>query len=147
MPTGFVGRTRGKKAYDALFVGGKQLATDVTFAIAAGGSNVCEVTLQVCDKDGVAIAGCQVLDVYLSDAATGIGITGTSASGTVQAKSACGTDVGILTAKKALRIVTLADGSYILEITDSAKTGFYVVATTSVGTIEVSRVLATADFG
>ncbi len=66
--------------------------------------------------------------LYLSDASTGIGLTGTTASGAVTAKAASGTDFGAITAKKALIAQTKADGSFILSITDTAKTGFYVCA-------------------
>jgi len=98
----------------------------VSFSIAAGAANVCEVTIQIKDAAGTNIARPVPLLVWLSDAATGAGLTATSASGTVQAKSGAGTDLGVLTAKKALIAQTKADGSYTLAITDTAKTGFYV---------------------
>lgn len=120
----------------------------VSFAAAAGGANVCEVTATVKNAAGATLAGVRSLLVWLSDAATGAGLTGTSASGTVQVKAASGADFGALTAKKALMVQTLADGTYVLEITDSAKTGFYVCATDlGSGKTSVSTQLQTADYG
>jgi len=86
--------------------------------------------------------------VWLSDADTGVGLTATTASGTVQAKSASGADFATFTAKKALLVQPLATGVYTLEITDSAKTAFYVCAATLDGrAYSVSTVLATEDYG
>jgi len=126
----------------------KEAPASFTFTPAAGAANVCDVTIQAVDADGADLAGVYMLDVFLSDAATGLGLTATSASGTVTAKSASGAVVGTYTAKKALRVQTLADGSFVLEITDTAKTEFYVAATLpTVGLPVVSAVLATADYG
>lgn len=120
----------------------------ITFAAASAAANVCEVTITVVDSAGVAIAGVFELDVWLSDAATGAGLTGTAASGTVTAKAASGAVVGTYTAKKALRVQTLATGVFILEITDTAKTAFYPCATLpTTGATVVGTVLATGDYG
>ena len=121
----------------------------IAFTIAAGGANVCEVTIQAKDAAGTNIARPVPLLVWLSDAATGAGLTGTTASGTVQAKAASGADFGVLTAKKALIAQTLANGSYILEITDTAKTGFYVGCEVLGDGLArgVSRQLVTGDYG
>lgn len=123
-------------------------AADVTFSAAAGGANVSEVTITVVDSDGTAIAEPHVLEVWLSDAATGAGLTGTTASGTVTAKAASGAVFGTLEAKKALVVQTLATGVFVLEITDTGKTGFYVCAKNpATGKTEVSAQLETADYG
>jgi hypothetical protein len=120
----------------------------LSFAPAAGGANVCEVTIQAKDAAGDDVAVPVLLAVWLSDAETGLGLTATGASGTVQAKSAAGHDFAALTAKKALIVQTLADGSYVLEITDSAKTTFYVAAQVLGGVVGgVSAQLETADYG
>lgn len=118
-----------------------------TLTPAAGGANVCEVTIQVKDTAGANVAVPVILDVLLSDAATGTGLTATTASGTVQAKSASGTDLSVMVAKKALRVQTKADGTYVLEITDSAKTGFYVVANIPGKNPSVSSALVTGNYG
>ena len=66
--------------------------------------------------------------LWLSDAATGLGLAATAASGAVAVKGTDGFDIGILTAKKALVCQTKADGTYILSITDTSKTLYYVCA-------------------
>jgi len=120
----------------------------LTFAAAAGGANVCEVTVTVKDAGGSTVAAVHNLDLWLSDADTGAGLTGTTASGTVTAKSASGIVLDTYTAKKALRVQTLATGVFILEITDSAKTGFYVAGQVPLtGATAVSDQLETADYG
>ena len=124
------------------------IPADVSFAYAAGAANVSEVTITVLDAAGVAIAEPFSLDIWLSDAATGLALTGTSASGTVQAKSASGEDRSIETAKKHLRVQTLATGIYILEITDSAKTGFYPAAIIpGTGKTAVGAAMVSGDYG
>lgn len=145
--TGFGSRRRTTEVIAALVLGGNSIPTDVVFGFTAGAANVAEVEISVTNKDGQVIPGVHVLDIMLSDAATGVGITGTSASGTVQAKAASGTDYGALTAKKALRVSTLATGKYTLEITDNAKTGFYVVASVACAPVQVSRQMVAGDYG
>ena len=121
---------------------------NITFAPAAGGTNVCEVTIAVKDAAGVTLAGIRNLEVWLSDAATGAGLTATSASGTVTAKAASGTVLTALTAKKHIVVQTKADGIFILEITDTAKTGFYVAAALpSTGAPIISVQLVTGNYG
>ena len=124
-----------------------ELPTALTISAAAGSTNIANVTLTVKNSAGTTLAAVWPLTIWLSDAATGVGLTATSASGTVQAKSASGTDLGVLTAKKALQVNTLATGIYILEITDSAKTGFYVAAQLPNGITVISSKLVTANYG
>lgn len=120
----------------------------VTFAIAPAGANVAEVTITVRDGSGAAVAKVHHLDVWLSDAATGAGLTGTTASGTVTAKAASGVVIQTNTAKKALRVQTLATGVFVLEITDSAKSGFYIAAAVPLtGSAAVSSQLVTGSYG
>lgn len=106
------------------------IVASFTIAYAAGGANVAEATITLKDAAGATIASPRPFMLWLCDAATGVGLTGTAASGTVQAKSASGADIATFTAKKCLLVQPLATGIYILEITDSAKTGFYVCAST-----------------
>jgi hypothetical protein len=120
-------------------------ARNVTLTPAAGTANQSLVTLQLKDAAGNAIAVVTPIDVWLSDAATGIGLTGTTASGAVAA-GASGTDLGVLTTKKAITSLTDATGKYILAITDTAKTGFFVCA--AVGSkIYVSAALVAGNYG
>lgn len=121
---------------------------DFTMTAAAGAANVSEVTIAAKDASGNAIAEPLVFDVWLSDDAAGEGLTGTSASGTVTAKSGGGTVMGTLTTKKALRVQTDANGEFVLEITDTAKTAFKVCAgIPGSGKAVVGITLATGDYG
>lgn len=120
----------------------------VTFTPAAGSANVSEVTFTVVDADGVAIAGVFNMDIWLSDAATGAGLTTTTASGAVAAKASSGVDLVTLVSKKALRVQTKADGTYILSITDSAKTAFLPCAQVpGTGKTSVGAALITGNYG
>lgn len=124
------------------------MPASISFVYTAGAANVAEVAISVLDSAGSVIAAVFNMDVYLSDAATGAGVTATAASGTVQAKSASGYDFGILVAKKALHVQTLATGIYILEITDTAKTAFYPCAVApSLGSVEIGAAMASGDYG
>jgi len=138
----------GSGGNNVLRLNDKATPNAITFAAAAGGANVSEITLTVNDAEGVAYAGPTTLLIWLSDVATGVGLTSTSASGTVTAKSASGEDFGAITAKKALFGQTLADSTFILEITDTAKTTFFVCAQNPLtGETFVSDQLETADYG
>jgi hypothetical protein len=118
-----------------------------SISAAAGSANVCLVTFQVKDGGGNNVASPTELDVWLSDAATGIGLTGTTASGTVAA-GASGTDLGDLTVKKSKRVLTDATGKYILSITDTGKTGFYpCCAIPGTGKAQVGAQLVTGNYG
>ena len=124
------------------------LPATFTFTPAAGASNVCEVTIQAKDAAGTNMTRAVLMLVYLSDASTGIGVTGTAASGAVTAKAASGTDFGPLTAKKVLLAQTKADGTFILSITDSSKTLYYVCAVPlRGGAPSVSAKLITGNYG
>jgi hypothetical protein len=120
-----------------------------TLAPAAGGSNVCEVTITPKDAAGATIVTNSPFIVYLSDAASGLGLTGTAASGTVTAKSAEGAVLGTLEAKKSILCQGKAtEGTFVLEITDTGKTGYYVCAVSPVtGGVTVSAQLETGDYG
>lgn len=124
------------------------VASTFTFAAAAGASNVAEVTVTAKDAGGATVAAVQNYDLWLSDSATCAGLTGTTASGAVAAKAASGVDLATYTAKKALRVQTLATGIYILSITDSAKSGFFVCAQAlGTGKAVASAQLVTGNYG
>jgi hypothetical protein len=119
----------------------------VAISNAAGGTQYyCEVTFQLQDGAGNDLAVCTMIDWWLSDASTGIGLTATSASSTVGA-GASGTDLGALTSKKAGRSFTDVTGKYILQIIDSAKTGFYPCCSVpGTGKIAVGAQLTSASY-
>lgn len=118
----------------------------VTMAAATDGSNKTKVTCQLVDHEGTSVAAVMNFDLWLSDAATGAGLTGTAASGAVAAGSA-GADIATLTSKKALRVQTDATGAYILSITDTGKTAYKVCAQLPDGAVVVGVTLATASYG
>jgi predicted RecA/RadA family phage recombinase len=122
------------------------LPTSVSFSPAAGSSNVCLVTMHVKDQDGNNLAAVVDLIVTLSDASSGAGLTATTASGNVVA-GASGADLGDLTSKKAKVVQTDASGVYILSITDTSKTGFYVTAAPAGAALSVSSQLVTGNYG
>lgn len=118
-----------------------------TMTPAAGTTNVCNVTIAAQDYDGNALAQVTVFDLWLSDATSGAGLTATTASGGIAAGSK-GTVLGVLTTSKAVRVQTDATGTFILAITDTAKTAFKVCAAgpNSSGAV-VGATLATGNYG
>lgn len=120
--------------------------TSVHISAAAGAANISDVTFQVQDGAGNNITGVFNFEVYLSDAATGAGLTATTASGTVTAASGGGVVRSTLTAKKDLLVQTNASGVFVLEITDTAKTHFYPVASMN-GAVTVGTQLTTPNYG
>jgi len=65
----------------------------------------------------------------------------------VAAKAASGTDLVVLTAKKVYLAQTLVSGVYIMSITDTAKTGFYVCAQLGDLPLAVSAQLVAGNYG
>lgn len=120
---------------------------NVTMAAAAGAANVSEITCTLKDAAGATIASPRPLLFWLSDAATGAGLTATTASGAVTAKAANGQDMGALTAKKAFMFQPLATGIGIVSITDTAKTGFYPCVQLPNGKVVVGTQLVTGNYG
>jgi hypothetical protein len=118
-----------------------------SFTPAAGAANIANVTITPLDSQGNAMTGIREIEVWLSDAATGAGLTATTASGTVQAKSGEGTVLTALTAKKHILAQSKASGTFILEITDTAKTLFYVAVRGPGGVASVSSQLITGNYG
>ena len=137
----------GVTATDADLNATSGLLNSFSFVAASAASTVCEVTVTALDPDGATLAQPVIFDIWLSDAATGAGLTGTSASGTVTVKSASGAVLVEAAAKKHLVVQALATGIFTLEITDSAKTTFYVCAKNGKGGVNVSTILATGDYG
>lgn len=137
-----VGLSRGRR----MVVRGEP--DQVAMTAGVGTTNQTLVTLQAINNEGANHAAVLEMTLWLSDAATGVGLTATTASGAVGA-GASGTDLGALTTKKALRVLTDAGGKYILAITDTAKTAFNVCATLDKARRITPNVytLATASYG
>jgi len=90
------------------------IVASFTFEATAGAENVCEVAITLKDAAGATVDGARPFMVWLSDSDAGVGLTGTTASGTVQAKAESGADLATFTAKKALLVQPLATGIYTL---------------------------------
>lgn len=123
------GRRLGLDKIDALVVG-KEI-DGFSFSPAKGGSaNICLVTIQALNNEDQAVVSTDFPDtpvlVWLSDSATGAGLTATTPSGGIAA-GATGNVLGVLTTSKAI-MAQMINGVFILSITDTAKTGFYVCA-------------------
>lgn len=139
-----------------IFSQGRPFNLVMTASPDAAASNSTTVSMQLVDFEGKNCAGVFNFDIWLSDAATGAGLTATTASGTVgnggnaggTLVTAAGTDIGTYTTKKALYIQTDATGKYTLKITDTSKTAFKVCAINpSDGQAVVGLTLATASYG
>ena len=116
----------------------------------AGAANVTELTITVKNVDGTAVSTPTQFLLWLSDASDGEGLTATTTSGAVTAKASSGTDFGALTAKKCFIGQTKDNGTFILSVTDTAKTeGFYAaVAPIGSGIRKVtSASTVTASYG
>lgn len=123
-----------------------------SLAAATDGTNVTLATLTVKDESGAPLTGQRKLEVYLSDDAAGDGITATAASGAVAVKTAgatYGRDLSDLTAKKHKTVLTgTGTGTYGFNITDTAKTQFYVCVVDPLsGKPFVAGRLLTANYG
>lgn len=113
---------------------GKGIAYGVAITNGVGASaNIANVSFQIVDVTGAAIAASFVLDVWLSDASTGIGLTATTPSGGIAAVTADGAVLDVGTTSKSVRVQTNAAGLMVLAITDTAKTAFWPVAFSGLG--------------
>jgi hypothetical protein len=111
---------------------------------APGASTVCNVSVVVARVDGKPAPF--NANLWLSDAASGAGLSAVTASGTIIAGASgliMGTDI---VAKKMFRIQTTLAGLFILAITDAARTPFVVCAEIE-GRSYALITLATANYG
>jgi hypothetical protein len=95
------------------------VVASVTLAPATSTAHKCLTTITFKDAAGVAIDRLHAFDLYLSDAVTGIGVTGTTCSGAVAAGSS-GTVLVDVTAKKYMKCLTSAAGVFVLAVTESS---------------------------
>jgi len=115
---------------------GKVQADGVTFTIGTEAANVVNVAAQL-TGGGDDMASIGVYQAYLSDAATGIGISATAPATSV----AIGTDGEIIvthTAKLAWTLQTEVDGAIDLDITDTTTATWYLVIVMPDGSMAVS---------
>lgn len=140
----FHGRLFGLEADGSLVVMGQ--ADGVTFSAASGAANTCALTIQVVNPDGAAIAGVYNFDLWLSDAATGAGLTANA--NTSELTASTGALFAILTTEKAWRIQTDATGKAVVVITDTGKhTTYPCVALDGRGVTMVAAQLVTGNYG
>lgn len=101
-------------------------ATDVTIALAAGASNGMLITVTAVDGNGAAVAAVHNLELWMSESATGAGLTADAYSGSLVAST--GAILTTLTAKKHFNVVTDANGIFAGTLTDTAKPADQYVA-------------------
>jgi hypothetical protein len=137
------GVQQGAKTIQA---GGQLLGLSTAITPAAGSSNICNLSLQVTDLAGNAIAQVFELDVFLSDSSAGAGLTATVPSGGLAVTT--GTQLQAKVAGKMLDILTNSSGLAVIAITDTSKTGYYpVVVSPGTGTLIVGAQLVAANYG
>lgn len=147
--TGFLKRSRGYEVHKGLILGGHNLPTDISFTFAINGTQYgTECEIAVLNAEGQVIPGVHALDVYLTDAADGTGVTATDPAGAITAKADSGTVLGVLTAKKAFRVITLPTGKFTLQILDDVTPVLLYVAASipTIGVVKVSRKTVAGDY-
>ena len=111
------------------------------FTIGAPTGDVRIIGIQLNDADGIAVTAIGVGFFYFSDAATGIGVTGTGPSGAV----AAGTDGAVIetyTAKKTFELQSEADGDIDLSMEDAGVNTWYLCYKRPDGAIDVSDAIS-----
>ncbi len=114
----------------------------VSFAVAAGTTNVCVFTGTIKDADGATIAAVKALRVYLSTSAAGAGVSATSYS--TGATVTTGTTLVTVSANKVFDVLTNASGVFAVSITASGKpaTEYCCAVAPITGTVSVSAASA-----
>ncbi len=108
-----------------------QLRPPLTVSISLAASATTdgmEAAIQVKDRQGNNVAGVFPLEVWYSEAATGIGLTADAYSGALTAVANKGAILSALTAKKHVSAVTNASGLLTLLVVDSANPADQYVA-------------------
>lgn len=117
-------------------------ATQVSFVIGTEGSNARAVQMTFKDANGVAIAYPAVHKIYLSDAATGIGITADVLTTTFAiATNGSILNVADVTGKMGT-FQTSAAGLLGLTLTQTATKNYYLVVILGDGSLAVSTIIA-----
>jgi len=92
---------------------------NVSIALAASGTtDGMAITVTTLDSDGNTIAGIYAYEMYMSEAATGIGLTADTYSGDLTAVT--GGIAAVRTAKKAWLVQTHTTGVFVATLVDSA---------------------------
>lgn len=91
----------------------------VTIGLAASATtDGMDITITVKDAAGATLAAVHALEIWMSEAATGIGLTADTYSGTLTAST--GAILTALTAKKHFSVMTAATGIFVGTLVDSA---------------------------
>ena len=113
------------------------IVTAVPVLTAGAATDEMDITITVADAAGSTIADTHNLEVWITDDADALTLTGTSASGALTAID--GGVLSVLTAKKHITCVTPATGIINLSLVDSANTaGEYVVVKLPNGLFSIS---------
>lgn len=114
-----------------------------SITVGAEATNVINVAIALKNDRRKAIVGARYVKVYLSDAATGIGLTATTMTGS-PAIGTLGTIINTTVTKKMWEILTDANGNFDLNVGDSGTPTFYLVVLFPDGTIQVSSAITFA---
>lgn len=110
-----------------------ELAQFLKFKVGAEAADAITVTAELSEKKGVRHG----LIAYLSDAASGAGISGTAASGGI-ADGGAGDRLHTFISGKMVLVNTDANGQFALTITHVGAKTWYVVVISPDGSLEVS---------
>jgi hypothetical protein len=118
----------------------------VSFSVAPGAANIAIMTMQMCDPEGVALAGVFLFDYWLSDSAVGIGVT--TSLNTSELTASTGALMAVEKTEGMWRLCTDANGKCVVSHTDTNKAATYpCVLLRSDRAPIVATVLATGNFG
>lgn len=121
-------------------------AAKVAVALAAGANNVMGVTITVQDEDGNTVTGVHQLDVWASELATGLALTGDTYSGDLVASA--GYILATPTAKKRWTVLTAATGIFTGNLTDTAEPqDQYIVVKNPIGAGITVSAISAGKFG
>lgn len=120
-------------------------AVKSTVIATVGTTNTSTITIQLKDALGNNLDKVTPFDVYVSDAASGIGISATAASTGFSVASGGGVRQ-VTAVTKSIACVSSATGGCVLSLLDTAKTGYYVVVSVGAG-IKVSTQLTAGSYG
>lgn len=121
-------------------------AAKVSIGLAAGANNVMGVTITVQDEDGNTVTGVHQLDVWASESAAGLGLTGDTYSGDLVATA--GVVLASLTAKKRWTVLTAATGIFTGNLTDTAEPqDQYIVVKNPIGAGVTVSAISAGKFG
>jgi len=133
------GYTKGLLPYEVF--GEYSFAPSIT--VGAENVNVISVTVQAKGRDGTTLSGVKNFIAFLSDSASGVGVTASAPDGGVAAGSA-GSIIAELSAGKVFLVQTDANGQAVLDITHSLTGTWYLVVLDPLGGQVVSGAITFA---